>query len=185
MPLGADTCLSDGDWDAAITVCKRLLAKDELRAILLDLECRYPGGSALNSVWKLQEIVSRSSTASKIFWFLTKLDDELKTGSLPAETVTVKNIKGKHTKSISDMLFLKQSMKGLLLGQMPLGLNNITGVWIKTPPFTLARGGACKLALTRARLIKITLVSMGPDVYLPSSFHRALLQQTLEGLLIN
>ena len=153
------------DLNASITICKRMLSKLEIREILFDLERCFPGGSPLNSVWKLQEIVSRSSSPLKIVWFVTKIHDELKSKSLAPEAISVKNIKGKHIKSISDLIFMKLSMKGLLLGQMPQGLDQITWMLLKIPPFTLPQWAAYMLAFIKARLVNLRLVSRGPDSY--------------------
>ena len=102
--------------DNALTICRRLLAVSSIKALLMAIEERYPCGSPLNSVFKLQEIIDRGGgNKDVIFWILSKIDDELRTGVLCALDVSCRNLKRNTPKSITDIICAKQAMKNYLL----------------------------------------------------------------------
>ena len=102
--------------DNALTICRRLLTVPSIKNLLMAIEERYPCGSPLNSVFKLQEIIDRGGgNKDVIFWILSKIDDELRTGVLSASDVTCRNLKRNTAKSITDIICAKQAMKNYLL----------------------------------------------------------------------
>ena len=102
--------------DNALTICRRLLAVPSIKSLLMAIEERYPCGSPLNSVFKLQEIIDRAGcNKDVIFWILSKIDDELRTGVLSASAVTCRNLRRNTPKSITDIICAKQAMKNYLL----------------------------------------------------------------------
>ena len=66
---------SEAMIDSCLTIAKRMLAVKEIKDELTILQARddFP----LNSVTKLQLIIDKCSSTSKIVWWLTKLNDDL------------------------------------------------------------------------------------------------------------
>lgn len=106
---------SPGAIDSCLTIYKRIMLIPELREVCLRLEERTEG-SAMNSIFKFDEMIKKCGTTKKIGWWLTKLEDELRTKARESGELTIKSIRTGHPKSVTDMYLCKLSIKHLLLG---------------------------------------------------------------------
>ena len=96
--------------DACFTVHARLLSDDDCDGIVARWDSGLGQDSPLNSLWKMQAIVSRCQTFPKIRWFLYAVEDALLRGKLTTGELTIKAIESGN-RSISDAILFAYDIK--------------------------------------------------------------------------
>ena len=103
--------------DAAITIHERLFSIPECELMIHQRDEMVGPKSTFNSIWKLQEIVSRGQTRKKITCLVEGFIDMLKSGKMTDAEITTAAIKGGSSKSMSDVIFQMQRVKSYLMGE--------------------------------------------------------------------
>ena len=91
--------------DSCLTITKRMLAVKEIKDALTILQARddFP----LNSVTKLQLIIDKCSSTSKIVWWLAKLNDDLQSKVIEFNfTLNLKELFARNSLNFFDVLVL-------------------------------------------------------------------------------
>ena len=102
--------------DSCLTIHERLFSVEGCEQIVAANEARNGTNSPWNSIWKLQEVIYRCKTASKIKWLMVAIQDALDSGKIAPDEVTVNALKANSRSSLSDMCLQQFKLKSHLLG---------------------------------------------------------------------
>jgi len=107
--------------DCAMTVLRRLMATPRCSELIMSME-ELGAQSPLDSIYKLQKIVSRAQSPTKIEWCLELMIDFWRSGALASDQLSIRHIDGKAKgaggKGVIDILMFKQECLSYLLGEL-------------------------------------------------------------------
>ena len=100
--------------DMCLTLDKRLLSLPQASAVIARSESQ--GREEWNTLYKLQELVSRCRTPLTIVWTLEMIEDQLSIGKLTSQEIILTKLKS-GTQSITDPIIMQQKLHTYLLGK--------------------------------------------------------------------
>ncbi len=101
--------------DSALTVWNRMLSQPQAADILKACDTTWGLHSPWNSVYKLQEVISRAQVPDAITWMLASLTDGVTCGTIAKGELTVRNIGDRGTKYWGGMANLRRDLLTFLL----------------------------------------------------------------------
>ena len=98
--------------DACITVYDRLLSLSGMMPIVMACEETYLKESPFSSVWKMQALIDKAKSTSRLQWLVDILVDRLQSGALAPRDITMDAIRGRSKKvSMADVILFQMRGK--------------------------------------------------------------------------
>ena len=113
---GDEALYKKGTIDACITIYERLLSIPQCEQLIHKNDELKGPDSAWNSIWKLQEVVSRGKTTKWIREIMEGLSQQLDDKKISDKDITIVSLKSGTAKSLTDPLLQQAKLRVFLLG---------------------------------------------------------------------